>query len=298
LAVGVGAYWLAGSAVAPVLEVAEQARVINPDSGTKQITTHTDISEYQSLISVFNDLLTRCDRAFNAQRRLTADLGHELRTPLTALRGEMEIALRSERSPQRYQDVLRSGLEEIDRLTGMCDALLLITQADSHTLSLHRSPTDVNSLMLHSVDKMQREVERRGITVTTSFLYSGEPPLLDADLTARMVAELVENAVNHSPERGRITLGTSRGDAHVRLWVQDSGTGIAPEHLPYLFDAFFRADEARTRSTATGLGLTLAASLARIQGGMITAANVPGSGARFEIDLHVSAPQSSGAAAA
>jgi len=245
---------------------------------------------------VLNDLLARSDRAFKAQRRLTADLGHELRTPLTALRGEMEIALRSERTPTVYQGVLRSGLEEIDRLTDMCDSLLLITRADSHTLVLDKSPTDVNDLMLSSVERLRGALQRRGVTVTTQFDYAGDPPVLDARLTAKIVDELVENAVNHSPEGGSVLVGTSGSASGIQMWVQDSGGGIAPEHLPHLFDPFYRADEARTRTGETGLGLTLAASLARAQGATITAANLPERGARFEIQFAAAGSRSNGSA--
>src|SRR5207249_4905324 len=121
----VGAWWLAGSAVRPVYEITEQATRIEAGTLGQRIMAHADTDEYRGLVAVLNRMLERIDAAFENQRRLTADVSHELRSPLTALRGEIEVALRAERSPRDYQRVLRSGLEEIDRLTAMSEDLLL-----------------------------------------------------------------------------------------------------------------------------------------------------------------------------
>ena len=119
----VGAWWLAGSAVRPVYEITEQATRIEAGTLGQRIVAHADTDEYRGLVAVLNRMLERIDAAFKNQRRLTADVSHELRSPLTALRGEIEVALRAERSPRDYQRVLRSGLEEIDRLTAMSEDL-------------------------------------------------------------------------------------------------------------------------------------------------------------------------------
>src|SRR5207302_1811685 len=112
-----GAWWLAGSAVRPVYEITEQATRIEAGTLGQRIVAHAETGEYRGLVAVLNRMLERIDAAFKNQRRLTADVSHELRSPLTALRGEIEVALRAERSPGDYQRVLRSSLEEIDRLT-------------------------------------------------------------------------------------------------------------------------------------------------------------------------------------
>ncbi|MBI4501117.1 MAG: hypothetical protein HY700_08150 [Gemmatimonadetes bacterium] len=294
LAVAIGAFWLAGSAVSPVVEIASQAQTIAPDTPGKRISAHADVTEYQSLIEVLNGLLERCEVAFNTQRRLTADVGHELRTPLTALRGEFEIALRSERAPRDYQLVMRSGLEEIDKLNRMCDALLMITRADSHTLSLNRSPTDVNALARRALQAVHRLLEEQELSVTTRLDYEGQLPLLDERLTSQVVEELVNNAVKYSPFGGSITVGTRAGDGSVKFWVEDTGQGVDPEHLPHLFEPFFRADEARTSGDGSGLGLSMAASIVRAHDGAIRALNLPGHGARFEVELPLVAAKSNG----
>ena len=127
----VGAWWLAGSAVRPVAEITEQATHIASGTLDQRIVAHADTEEYFELVAVLNGMLQRLEQAFAAQRRLTADVSHELRTPLTAMRGEIEIALRAERSPHEYRRVLKSVLEEIDRLSELTEDALFITRADA-----------------------------------------------------------------------------------------------------------------------------------------------------------------------
>src|SRR2546430_2328383 len=118
-------------------------------------------------------------------RRLVDDIGHELRTPLTALQGEFEIALRLERTPERYQAVLRSGLEEIERITTICDEVLLITLADSGGLALHRLPTDINDLARDSLARAAEQIGRKDITLSTRLGYAGSPLLVDSGVIAK-----------------------------------------------------------------------------------------------------------------
>ena len=127
----VGAWWLAGSAVRPVAEITEQATKIEAGTLSQRIAAHAETGEYRGLVAVLNRMLERLDVAFRTQRRLTADVSHELRSPLTALQGEIEVALRAERTPRDYQRVLHSALEEIERLTEMSEDLLLITRIDA-----------------------------------------------------------------------------------------------------------------------------------------------------------------------
>ena len=283
--VAIGSYRLAGSAVNPVKEVALQATRMGPEDRNKRITVHADVLEYQNLITVINQLLERCESAFDSQRRMIGDIGHELRTPLTSLRGELEIALRTGRTPAEYQRVMRSAVEEVDRLSRMCDALLLINRADSDTLTLQRQLTDINDVALRSIETARQQMQERQITVTTRLGYPAEPLMVDPRLVLRMVDEIVRNAFRSSVVGGRIEVGTGRTEGGLLLWVEDSGPGIAEADLPHLFEPFFRADPARTRSDGAGLGLSLASSIARAHGGTIRASNAPQGGARFEIQL-------------
>jgi two-component system, OmpR family, sensor kinase len=223
----------------------------------------------------------------HSQRRLLADLGHELRSPLTALQGEIEVALRAERSPREYQLVLRSALEEIERLTTMSEDLLLITQAESHLLQLNRVPTDPNAIVRGVVDQLHRALDEKGLTVRTALDPTVTSLRLDSALVTRIVEHLMDNAVKFAPFGGRIAVHTGRlsAESGVRVAVENSGPGVAAADLQHLFEPFYRADQARSRGTGTGLGLAMVAAIARLHGGAVRAANQDGKGVRFEVDL-------------
>jgi two-component system OmpR family sensor kinase len=295
IAVGTGAAYfgarrLADSAVRPVLEITEQATHIEAGTLGQQISAHADVSEYQGLVGVLNRMLDRLSRAFNGQRRFTSDVSHELRSPLTAVRGEIEVALRADRSPREYQRVLHSVLEEIDRMSTMAEELLLITRADVGLIQAQREPTDVGGLVTASLARLRDRIEEKGLRVELPAGGSnGSIPWIDRLLVGRLVDELLDNAVRFSDYEGRIIVRTETLPGRVRLVVEDTGPGIQPEDLPHIFDPYYRADQARTRGTSTGLGLTTAAAIARLHGGTIHALNRPEGGARFEVDLPISA---------
>jgi heavy metal sensor kinase len=280
----VGAWWFTGWAVQPVSEITEQATRIEAGTLDQRIVAHADTDEYRDLVAMLNRMLERLERQFNAQRRLTADVGHELRHPLTALRGEIEVALRADRSPREYRNVLRSALEEIEHLTGMSEDLLLISRAEAHLLVLRPTQADVNAIVTRELDGLHAVVEEKDLTVDRS-LAADRPATVDPALFARMVQHLLSNAVKFTPVGGRVSVATKSGPEGVRLSVQDSGPGIALADLPHVFEPFYRANSARTRGTGTGLGLAMVGAITRLHGGRIQASSADGGGARFELEL-------------
>lgn len=282
----VGAWWLAGSAVRPVSEITEQATRIEAGTLDPRIAAHADTAEYRGLVAVLNRMLERLDLAFRNQRRLTANMSHELRTPLTAMKGEIEVALRAERSPREYQRVLHSALEEIEQLTEMSDDLLLITRADARLLEPQRAPTDVNAVVQNVLQGLKTRIEERELTVERRLPTVATEASLDPELITRVAHHLLDNAVKFTPPGGTIRITTAQVDGGVHLSIQDSGPGIPADQLPHIFEPFYRADEARSRGTGTGLGLAMAAAIVRLHGGTIRASNVTGGGgARFDIDV-------------
>ncbi len=284
----VGAWNLAGSAVRPVAEITAQATRIEAGTLDQRIAAHADTEEYRDLVAVLNRMLDRIEGAFRAQRRLTADVSHELRTPLTALRGEIEVALRAIRSPQDYQRVLRSALEEIERLSAMSEDLLLITRAESHLLAPRRVPTDPNAIVRSALHSLRGRIKEKQLNVERRLDAAAQLMPLDPGLVQRLVYQLLENAVKFTPLGGRIVVTTeaavpaARG---VRLAVENSGTKIDAQDLPHIFEPFYRADPARSSRSGTGLGLALVAAVAQAHGGAVRAIAPNGHGARFEVDL-------------
>jgi two-component system, OmpR family, sensor kinase len=283
----VGAWWLAGSAVRPVHEVIEQATRIAAGTLDQRIHAHADTNEYRGLVQVLNRMLERLDLAFRNQRRLTADVSHELRSPLTALRGEIEVALRAERTPRDYQRVLHSALEEIDRLTVLSEDLLLITRAEAGLLTLRRATTDVNLLVEDCLEPLRERALERALTLDLRLAREAALATIDADLVCRLVHQLLDNAIKFTPQGGTIRVVTTplEGGEGVSLAVEDTGPGIPRDELSNVFEPFYRGDQARSRGTGSGLGLPMAAAIARLHGGAIRVSNVPGSGARFEVEL-------------
>src|SRR5215471_1452654 len=282
----IGAGRVASSAVRPVIEITEQASHIAAGTLDQRLSAHATVEEYRGLVGVLNGMLDRLSSAFAIQRRFTTDVSHELRTPLTALRGEIEVTLRNERSARDYQRVLRSALEEIDRMTTMTEDLLLINRAESRQLPLRRAPTDLLAVAQQALDAFRHRIADKELRIECA--RADGPPAaaeVDADLIRRLFDELLDNAITSSDIGGTVTVRVEPAPGAQRLVVEDSGPGIAQTDLPHLFEPFFRADQARTRGAGTGLGLTAALAIARLHGGVIRAMNRAPGGARFEVDL-------------
>ena len=284
-----GAWHFTSSAVRPVAEITAQATCIEAGTLDQRILAHADTEEYEGLVAVLNRMLERLERGFAAQRRLTADVSHELRTPLTALRGEIEVALRAPRSQREYEHVLRSGLEEIDRLTDLSEDLLLVTRAEARLVSARRVATDIERLVDERLERLRRRFEERDLAVDRSFRAGHPAVLMDPELIGRLVDHLLDNALQFTPVGGtiRVQLERLHAGGGLRLAVENSGPGIAAADLPHLFDPFYRSDPARTRTEdgRTGLGLALVAAIAHLHGGLARVSSEPGENTRFEVDF-------------
>ncbi|MDH3290618.1 MAG: HAMP domain-containing histidine kinase [Gemmatimonadota bacterium] len=278
----IGANWLSATTVAPVLEITEQARSIQP-SGRQRITAYADMEEFAGLVEVLNDAFQRLERAYDAQRRMIADAGHDLRTPLTAMRGAVEVALRGERKPEEYRAVLASVLEDVDYLTSISESLALLARLETGELALERGERDVGSLVERATRKTRARDAERVFRCEAGTDDLSAP--VDGELLSIAVNHLLDNTVKHTPPGTdvRVTL-TGNADT-VGIRVDDSGPGIPDDILPNLFEHFYRTDSARTRTGAAGLGLTVAAAIAHAHGGQILADRSPLGGLRITLTL-------------
>ncbi len=285
-----GAWSLAGSAVRPVGEIIAQATHIAPSDPEPRIEAHARTDEYRGLVAVLNGMLARLAGAHQFQRRLTADVSHELRTPLTALRGEIEVALRAERSPREYQVVLRSALEEIERLSRMSEDLLLISRVDSGIVRPQRQPTDLDALAESALQRLRRLGEEKGLAVETALGLGDALVPLDDTLATRVFDHLLDNAFRFSPFGGTVRVTTVARDGWAHVAIEDSGPGLSAKDLAHVFEPFYRADVARTRGPGAGLGLAVARAVTTIHGGRIQAGNSPAGGARFDLEFPLEPP--------
>ncbi len=282
-AAAAGGYLLARRALSPAARMAEEARRITAESLSARLPVADPRDEMGQLGAVFNETLARLEASFDQLRRFTADASHELRTPLTALRAVGEVGLRSPRTPEEYRDMVGSMLEEVDRLSGLVDRLLTLSRADAGQVALERERFDLRALAQEVAHLMAPLAEERGVAVAVA----GEPAPIVADrgVLRQAVVALLDNALKYAP-RGTAVRVTVAGPT---LAVADEGCGIAAEHLPRIFDRFYRVDTSRSRDGGgpggSGLGLSIAQWAVRAHGGRIEVDSAPGKGSTFRIVL-------------
>jgi two-component system OmpR family sensor kinase len=282
-----GAWWLADRAVQPVDTIVDQAEAIAGGSPRRSIEAFADTWEYQRLVQVLNRMLNRLEAAVEAQKRFTADASHELRTPLTVLRGELEVALRKDRTTVEYARVLRSALDEAERLSRLAEDLLTLTRSEAGAQRLQLQEDDLAERLRRAMDRFAQQAELKGVEVCGP--APGEVWVeADPDLFDRVIWNLLGNAFKFTPPGGRVEARVLREGKKVTLEVMDTGPGIPPDKLPSVFDRFFRIDEARTPgadTSGTGLGLAIVKAIVELHGGEISAGNRPGGGAIFRVIL-------------
>ncbi len=281
----VGGFWLADRAVRPVHEIIGQAEEIGAGSLDRRIQAYADTREYRRLVDVLNTMLGRIHDAFEAQRRFTADASHELRSPLTAMRGELELARRRERTPDEYRTVVDSTLEEVNRMSRITEALLTLARADARALELGREEVDLVDLAGQVVARQERRAAEKGLALV---LEAALPVQAWADprLMSQVVWNLVDNAVRFTPSGGRVRIGVRSAEGQAHIYVEDTGPGIAGGEPARVFERFYRADDARPvdgEASGTGLGLAIVQAVAEAHGGEVGAENLPGGGARFTV---------------
>ncbi len=280
----VGAGWLAGSAVAPIAAVTSQAEAITPGAVGNRITAHADVAEFKGLVGVLNRMLERLEGALQQQRRIIADLGHDLRTPLTAMHGEIEVALRSDRSSDKYRAVLESCLEEVQHLSSIGDALVLLARIEAGELKPELITADLSTLAEDAASRVRSRAEGREITVRGAPADSAVA-LADTKMIGLVLDHLLYNAVQHTPAGTRIVVTVYTGEGKSIIAVEDSGEGIPDDLLPQLFERLYRTDEARTRSAGAGLGLTISAAIIDAHGGSIGASRSELGGLKVSLSL-------------
>jgi two-component system OmpR family sensor kinase len=277
-----GAWWFAGLATRPVAQMAAQAEAIEAGTLSARITAHAEATEYRRLVVVLNAMLGRLDRAFQAQRRFVADASHELRSPLTVLKGDIDVALRRDRSPGEYRQALESSREEVDRMAALAENLLTLARTDAGLQPDQLRPVDLQDVSRRAVEKSRAAAARAGLELKLEL--SEAPARGDVGLLERAVANLVENAVKYSPQGTRVEVRCRSADGVVMVEVEDTGPGIAAEHAPYVFERFYRGDPARARGSGVGLGLPIARAIAEAHGGRLELAR-SGPGALFRLTL-------------
>lgn len=290
---------LAGRAIRPLNSVAQAAHTITGSNLSLQIPLRGAGDELDRLIESFNRMTERLNQSFEQIRRFSTDVSHELRTPLTAIRGQLEVALFTAETPDQYREAMLNALEDVEKLSSIVRALLLLSQAESGQLALQKSPLDLANLARDVVDQFQIPAEEKSVTLSADL---DARAIVSADHTQieRLLSNLLSNAIKYTPEGGAVRVRVSPADAPgwAQIVVEDSGVGIAAENLPHIFDRFYRVRNKQSDLVpGLGLGLSFVAWIVEVHGGRIDVGSAEGEGTRFTVLLpaeesRVPAPES------
>lgn len=277
----------------PLSRMAGLARRISGSHLQERIGVANWPTELVDLAQAMNAMLDRLEDSFSRLNQFSGDLAHELRTPISNLRGEAEVALKRCRTVEEYQQVLGSSLEECERLSRMIDGLLFVARADDPRSAIRKAPFDAMPEMEAVREFYDALATEQRITVRC---VGGVPIHGDAALFRRAVGNLLANALRHTPRGGEVVIQAGMTEAgEPEVAVRDSGAGIPAEHLPNLFDRFYRVDSARSGSRGgTGLGLAIVRSIMRLHGGSAGIESTVGQGTTVTLRFPASDAAESG----
>ena len=249
----------------PVEAIGRVAEGIGSSNLHERISFDKLPDELVRLADAFNGMLDRLERSFGRVTQFSNDAAHELRTPVSNLRGEIEVALARARTSDEYRELLGSCLEECSRISRIVDGLLFLARAEGGG-GLHKQEVDVGG-ELSAVQEFY-EPAATGSGITLRVISDGTVASLDRVLFQQAVGNLVSNALQHTPSDGLVELRAQAKDRDLEVTVRDTGAGIPADRLPYVFDRFYRVDQARSGSGhSLGLGLALVKSIAERHGG-------------------------------
>ncbi len=286
LACAVGSYWLAARAFAPIQRLAVAARRIKAGDLRSRVTVPRAHDEVQYLALTLNEMIDSLDQAFSRQRRFVADASHELRTPVAVIRSKTDVALLGATTQQDYVTVLQGINAEAERLGHLISDLLALARGDEGRTQFEREPVRLDLVAGAVAANADLLAAERGITLE---VQAPRPVTIlgDEARLIQVVMNLVENAVRYTNPGGCVTVTVEARQNQAHLCVRDTGIGIAPEHLPHIFERFYRADAARRRTggSSSGLGLSIVEWVVHAHGGAVSVESQLGQGSCFTVTL-------------
>jgi heavy metal sensor kinase len=285
----VGSRWLADEALTPVDVLSSMAERISGSSLKTRASLDVHYTEFRRLAAVFNAMLERLQGMFEAQRRFIADAAHELKTPLSVIKGNLEVTLKKARSAEEYREVLIGNLDQVERLIALTRPLLTLVQFTGET-PVHLKPLAIEPLLKELIADLGLLAEDKDIRLTLDACRS--PWVLGDDGWLRhLFINLLDNALRHTPSGGAVTVWIGQEGPIAEIAVKDTGSGIAPGHLPHIFERFYRADSARARdSGGSGLGLAIVKEIAEAHHGTVHVESEAGKGSVFTFKLPAATP--------
>lgn len=289
-----GGFFLANRALKPIDRITRAAQQISAENFNRRLDLRGPDDEVGRLARTFDAMIVRLQAAFEQQRRFVADASHELRSPLTAIIGQIDVAAERPREAESYRTTLLSVREQAQRLARLTNDLLFLARSETQPHTAPGEPIDLSQLLPAIIAQAEPLAQARAQTV----IFEPRQPLVihgNEDDLIRLFLNLLDNAIRYTPQGGTISIEAEPSDERalalasphgptrsIRVKVRDSGPGIALEHLPHLFERFFRVDRGRSRAQGgTGLGLAIAQTIAQAHGGQLMVESTPGQGSTF-----------------
>jgi two-component system heavy metal sensor histidine kinase CusS len=250
----------------PLKEMTQSVARVGPAHLKERLAPADWPRELRPLASAFDEMLKRLDDSFTRLSQFSADLAHELRTPIANIMGEAQVALTRDRTAGEYREIIESTIAECERLSRIVDNLLFVARVDAEREPIQKKRFDARAAAEKIATFYQTIADDHHVAISCS----GEGEIYaDPDLFERALANLLDNALRFTPENGSIQIALSEYNARFEVAVSDNGCGIAPQHLPRVFDRFYRAESSRS-SDGAGLGLALVKSIVELHGGNAT----------------------------
>ncbi len=282
-------YLIARSGMRPIERITQTAGRIRSTTLHERISLVGLPTELAGLAETFNTMLDRLEESFHRISQFSDDVAHELRTPVNNLRGEIEVALSKERTGEDYRETLGSCLEECTRISRLIQSLLLLARTEGAPAPFQGSPIDVGKELSTVLEFYQAVAAEASVTLHAPPL-DGLSVQMDRTLFQQAIGNLVSNAIAHTQSGGTVDIAAKAEAGQLVITVTDTGCGIAAEHLPRVFDRFYRVDQARTNSGQNvGLGLAVVKSIVGYHGGRVEIESEPSRGTQVRLFLPANA---------
>ncbi len=280
-----GSGWLARKVLGPVEALSRTAESITACALRSRVSLNAPFEEFERLAQAFNGMLDRLQKASESQRRFVDYAAHEMKTPLTVIQGNLEVALQRSRSAEEYRDVLVSNLGQVQRLIVLTRSLLTLARFAGDRPPVDLVPLALEPLLSELIDDLTLVAEDRRIRLVL-VQEPVRPVFGDAERLKQVFINLLDNALRYTDSGGTVTVRLRGSRKEVQVAIQDTGQGIAEEHLPHLFERFYRTDPARARdSGGHGLGLPIVKEIAEAHHGSISVESEVGKGSVFTLTL-------------
>ena len=281
---GIGGLFLASRVLKPVEQITQAAQKIEESDLSQRIAVKND-DELGRLAATLNDMIARLEEAFNRQRQFTADASHELRTPLAIMQAEATLALSKERTEADYRKSLETISQESTYMSSVIGKLLFLARSDAGKEQLNFEDVDLKDL----ITGLSTNIEALAMDKGIKFAVDAQESLIvngDKVKLRQLFINILENAVRYTPTGGNISVSLVRKESNTLTAISDTGIGIPSEHLPHIFERFYRVDKARSRADGgVGLGMAIAKYIADSHGGKIEVESQLGKGTTFYITI-------------